>query len=435
MTPVSEAPGTAPPAPMTPVPLLDAERQAALRRMKAFAAGLLVLAAVVYVLTRLWERGGDAPAFAGYLRAAAEAGMVGGLADWFAVTALFRHPLGLPIPHTAIIPTRKDQIGQTLGTFIGTHFLSEQAVRDRIASAQVTQRVGAWLARPDNAERVAGEVANLVRAGIGLLRDDDVQPVLEQLVERRLAELHLGPTLGRTLEQVLADGAHRGAVDLVLRSAQQWLESNESTVTTMVAGEAPWWTPRYLDKRVADRVYGEVLRMVTEIADDPEHRARVALDGWLAKLADDLQHDAQTNERVDNALRALTQRTQLRTAISDIIAAGRRVLLELIDDPESELRVRVRGALVDWGGRLATDPAVGRKVDEWLERAAVHVVTNYRDEITRLVTDTVERWDAVDTSRRIELQVGRDLQFIRVNGTIVGATVGVLIHAVGQAIG
>lgn len=419
---------------MTPVLTLDAERRVALRRMKTFATGLLVVAAVVYVFARLWENTGDAPALAGYLRAAAEAGMVGGLADWFAVTALFRHPLGIPIPHTAIIPTRKDQIGQTLGAFIGTNFLSEQAVSERLASAQVTHRVGVWLSQPEHAERVASEVATAVRAGIGLLRDDDVQPVLEQLVERRLSELHLGPTLGKTLAQVLADGAHRGAVDLVLRSAQLWLQQNRGTVTTLVTGEAPWWTPRILDQQVGGRVYNEALRMVTEIVEDPNHRARAALDTWLGKLADDLQHDPQTNERVDNAVRALSQRTSIRSAITDIIAAGRRVLLELIDDPESELRVRVRGALLDWGNRLATDEATARKVDDWLRGVAVHVATNYRDEITRLVTDTVERWDAVDTSRRIELQVGRDLQFIRVNGTLVGATVGVLIHAFSQTV-
>src|SRR5215207_457682 len=154
-------------APMTLAVPLDAERRAALRRMKTFAAGLLVGAAVLYVVARTWENQPDAPALAGYLRAAAEAGMVGGLADWFAVTALFRHPLGLPIPHTAIIPTRKDQIGQALGNFVGTHFLSEQAVRDRIGSAQISRRIGGWLTRPDNAERVANEVAAAARAGIG----------------------------------------------------------------------------------------------------------------------------------------------------------------------------------------------------------------------------------------------------------------------------
>jgi uncharacterized membrane-anchored protein YjiN (DUF445 family) len=403
--------------------------------MKAVAGGLLVGAAVVWWLARLWEQSADAPALAGYLRAAAEAGMVGGLADWFAVTALFRHPLGLPIPHTAIIPTRKDQIGQTLGTFIGTNFLSEQAVRDRLASAQVTRRAGAWLAVEANAERVAGEVATAVRAGIGLLRDDDVRPVLEQLVERRLADLHLGPTLGRTLAQVVDEGAHRGAVDLVLRSAQQWLRANRSTVTRVITGEAPWWTPRFLDEQVGSRVHSEALRMVTELVEDPEHRGRKALDAWLRKLADDLEHDPATGAKVDEAVRALSQRTQLRAAITDIVAAGRRALLELVDDPTSELRVRLRTVLREWGERLATDENAARKLDDWLTTAVVHVVTNYRDEITRLVTDTVERWDAGDTSRRIELQVGRDLQFIRVNGTLVGALVGVVIHAVGQALG
>ena len=417
---------------MTPFAVADEERVAALRRMKLFAAGLLVAAAVIYVLARAWEQSDDAPTLAGYVRAAAEAAMVGGIADWFAVTALFRHPLGLPIPHTAIIPTHKDRIGHTLGDFVGANFLSADAVRQRLASAEVGRRLGTWLARTDNAERVAGELANAAKAGIELLRDDDVQPVLEQLVERRLADLHVSPSLGRTLDQVVRDGAHRGLVDLLARSAYDWLFANRDLIMRVVSQQAPTWSPRFIDERVATRIYSELLRVAGDVVRHPQHPAREAIDQWLSRLADDLQHDPATQARVDSAVQSLAAGGQSREVVADLVAAARKALVEMIDDPESELRVRIREALVRWGERLATEPDIAAKVDGWLERAAVYVVTGYRHEITRLVTDTVERWDAQETSRRIEVQVGRDLQFIRINGTVVGAIVGVLIHAVSQ---
>jgi uncharacterized membrane-anchored protein YjiN (DUF445 family) len=402
--------------------------------MKTFAAGLLVLAAAVYVAATLWEQRAGAPAVAGYLRTAAEAGMVGGLADWFAVTALFRRPLGLPIPHTAIIPTRKDQLGQSLGSFVGEHFLSADVVRQRLDSADVARRAGAWLAEREHAERVTSEAAAVVRAGIALLRDEDVQPVVEQVVARRLTDLHLGPPLGRILGEVVTDGAHVGLVDSVARSVYRWLVANEATVVEMVAAQAPDWSPRFVDERVARRIHVELVRIAEDVVADRDHEVRQALDRYLVRLADDLRRDLDTNERLDGFVASLGRQTEVRRALGEVLAAARRTVLELVDDPTSELRVRSRDLLVTWGRRLTSDARSAAKVDAWLAQLAVYVVEGYRSEITRLITDTVDRWDGRETSRRIELQVGRDLQFIRVNGTIVGSLVGLVIHAVTQLI-
>jgi uncharacterized membrane-anchored protein YjiN (DUF445 family) len=407
-------------------------RRRGLRQMKSVAAGLLVLAALVYVLATWWDRSPDAPAVAGYLQTAAEAGMVGGLADWFAVTALFRRPLGLPIPHTAIIPTRKDALGQSLGAFVGEHFLSAEAVRARLDSAQVATRAGAWLSERGNAERVTSEAATVVRAGLALLRDEDVAPIVEQVVARRLVDLHVGPALGRVLGQVVTDGAHAGLVDTVARSVHRWLVVNETAVIDLVAAQAPDWTPRFVDERVARRVHSELVRIAGEVVDDRDHDIRRALDRYLVRLADDLRRDLDTNARVDAFVETLGRNGEVRQVIAAVMAAGRRTVLELVDDPTSELRVRSRELLAAWGRRLGTDAKAAAKVDAWLAQVAVYVVEGYRDEITRLITDTVDRWDGRETSRRIELAVGRDLQFIRLNGTVVGSLVGLVIHAVSQ---
>lgn len=409
----------------------DRQRRAELRRMKAVAAGLLLVAAAAYLVARRWEASGG-PGWVGYLRAAAEAGMVGGLADWFAVTALFRRPLGLPIPHTALIPTRKDALGRSLGDFVGANFLSAEVVGGRIRRSDVAGLAGRWLAAPGHAERVAAELAAVVRGALGVLRDDDVQAVLEQVLAQRLRNVQSGPVLGRLLGRVVADRAHIRLVELAVDRAHRWLVANRDALVGVIADQGPPWSPRFVDRRVAGRVHGELVRITAEIAADPDHPARAAVDQLLATVAEDLCTDPATGARADAVLTALLDRPAVRAAVRDLAAATRRLVLELVDDPDSELRRRTVAGLRDLGSRLATDPQLRAKVNGWLEDAAGYVVTNHRDELTRTVTETVERWDAAETTRKIELQVGRDLQFIRINGTVVGALAGLAIHTVGQ---
>jgi uncharacterized membrane-anchored protein YjiN (DUF445 family) len=412
-------------------PLPDEQvRRRDLLRMKAGATGLLLVAALVYVVVRLAETP-TSPTWLGFVRAAAEAGMVGGLADWFAVTALFRHPLGLPIPHTAIIPTRKDALGRSLGAFVGANFLSETVVRDRLRRVDVARRVGEWLHDKSHAARVTTELASIVRGALGVLRDEDVQDALENVLVQRLATFQVGPPLGATLARIVADGAHHRAVDLVIDNVHTWLVNNQETVERVVMAQAPGWSPRFLDDRVAHRVYVELLRVAGEVQDDPQHPMRRTLDAYLTRLARDLQEDPATIARAEQIKARLLDRPEVRQAVRDLLAAARRLVVDLVDDPDSELRVRVTDGLVSFAGRLVDDADLRAKVNGWIEDAAVYVVTNYRDELTRTITETVERWDGVETSRKIELQVGRDLQFIRINGTVVGALAGVIIHAVG----
>jgi uncharacterized membrane-anchored protein YjiN (DUF445 family) len=401
--------------------------------MKAIAGALLVIAALTYVVA-LRSAQGTVPGWVIYVRAAAEAGMVGGLADWFAVTALFRRPLGLPIPHTAIIPTRKDAIGQSLGDFVGTNFLAETVIRDRLRRADLAGRAGAWLARPENAERVTSELATVVRAGLGLLRDEDVQAVLDQAITQRLLTIPAAPALGRLLGQLVADGAHRGLVDLTIDNSHTWLLDNKAAVVRVVAQQAPSWSPRFVDEVIAERVYAEVLRVVGEVRADPEHQLRASFDTFLTKFSADLRSDPATQERVEGLKTRLLQHPDVRAAVGEVGGTLRRLLLEAVDDPASELRLRVTAGLAAFGKQLGDDPELRSKVNGWAEDVVSHVTTNYSAELTTVITDTVERWDGVETARKIELQVGSDLQFIRINGTVVGALAGLAIQAVTQVI-
>nr|WP_234316335.1 DUF445 domain-containing protein [Streptomyces sp. NRRL S-104] len=450
--------GTAAPAPPPPPPpargafvfnAADEERRRGVRRMKATATGLLLLVAVVYVLATYAEHAWGAGAWAGYVAAAAEAGMVGALADWFAVTALFKRPLGLPIPHTAIIPTKKDQFGATLGEFVGENFLSSEVVRTRLhalgiggrpgawlaEALGIGGRLGAWLAEPAHAERVTAELATALRGALTVLRDSDVQAVVGEAITRRAESAEIAPGLGKTLQKVVADGGHRRAVDLVCAKAHDWLITHGDSITDAVQGGAPGWTPRFVDRKVGERVYKELLRFVTEMRDMPEHPARAAVDRFLRDFAADLQSDTATRARVERLKSEILARDEVQDVIASAWSAIRSMIISTAEDEQSELRLRVRASLISLGARLATDGRLQAKLEGWIEGAVVYVVTTYRSEVTSLITDTVAAWDAEHTSRKIEAHIGRDLQFIRINGTVVGALAGLLIYTVSRAFG
>jgi uncharacterized membrane-anchored protein YjiN (DUF445 family) len=405
------------------------EKQRALRKMKLVALGFLVGATVIFAVAWAWEANGG-PAWIGYVRAAAEAGMVGALADWFAVTALFRYPLGIRIPHTAIIPNRKDVLGDSLGEFVGVNFLSEQVVREKLASVDVSRRLGEWLAQDENAERVTSELATVVRGLVTVLRDEDVQAVFEQAVTRRIVAVPWGPPIGKLMERVLADGTHRQLVDLLCDRAYEWVKENHDKFVGMVSDRAPSWSPKFVDSIVADRIYGEVMSFAWALKTEPEHPMRQAIDRFLIGFAEDMQHDPEMMDKAERVKQQVLEHREVQNVIGSAWANIKRLLLDAAEDPSSELRKRVREGLISLGKRLSGEDALRAKVDGWVSGAAAYIVVNYRDEITTLISDTIDRWDAKETSRKIELQVGRDLQFIRINGTVVGALAGLAIYTI-----
>ncbi|MZF86694.1 DUF445 domain-containing protein [Streptomyces sp. SID5643] len=419
---------------MTTFSPADEEKQRGVRQMKLTATGLLLFVAVVYVLAK-WAQNSGAGPWAGYVAAAAEAGMVGALADWFAVTALFRHPLGIPIPHTAIIPTKKDQLGVSLGEFVGENFLSEDVVRQRLRAVGIGSRLGAWLAVPEHADRVTAELSTALRGALTVLRDSDVQAVVGEAITRRANAQEIGPGIGKMLEKVVADGGHKRVVDLVVNRAHDWLVLHREEVMDAVEGGAPGWTPKFVDRKVGERVYRELLRFATEMRDMPAHPARGALDRFLTDFASDLQSDTDTRARVERLKGEVLGRGEVQDLIASAWTAVRSMIVAAAEDERSELRLRVRASLLSLGSRMAAERKVQDKVDRWVEDAAVYVVTTYRKEITSLITDTVASWDAEHTTKKIEANIGRDLQFIRINGTVVGSLAGLLIYTVSRALG
>ena len=413
------------------LPVPAPERLRALRRMKANASGLLLVAAAVFVVC---VTVGDGHGLWGYVQAAAEASMVGGLADWFAVTALFRHPMGIPIPHTAIIPRKKDQLGAALGGFVQQHFLTASVVGEHVAQAGVPRRIGEWLAVPDNAARVADEFAAAL-GGIGsFVRDDEIRAAVAAYAEKRLRSADVAPLLSRILIAVCESGQHQVALTAGLRGLMRFLDDNRPIFRQRLAEESPEWVPEWVDDRVFAKLFSGLQSFLADVMANDSHELRQQFDRRLRDYATALRVDPAKAASIDAAKLQLLDHPEVREWLSTLWTHLKGAVLAGAADPGSELRRTVQSLTVQVGTALRDDPSLQAKFESVLQRMVSHVAARYGSDIAALISTTVARWDAEETGRRLELQVGRDLQFIRINGTVVGALVGILIHAISQLI-
>lgn len=417
--------------PVTGLAATDVERARGLRRMKLVALSLLGFAAVVFLATLRLDHSG----FWGYVNTASEAAMVGALADWFAVTALFRRPLGLPIPHTAIVPTRKDEIGRNLQSFFTENFLTESVVRDRIEQADVARRVGAWLQQPQHARRVTGELAVAGRRALERIDDADVRAVVVDGLLPRLAEEPVAPVAGDLLDGLVRDGAHQPLVELLFTELHDWLAANPDKFATIIEDRAPSWAPTWVNEQVVLWTHRQAMIWVDAMRSDPLHPTRRAIDDLLLSLARDLRHDATVQERTEELKARLLTHPQTGDTVLSLWRSLRTSVLAALDDSQSGLWTRGEGWLRELGTNLVENDAVRTVADARIADGVVYFSATYGDELSQVISHTIEQWDGQEASRRIELHVGRDLQFIRINGTVVGALAGIAIHAVAQLLG
>jgi uncharacterized membrane-anchored protein YjiN (DUF445 family) len=424
-----------PPRPIAPLAgsLDDPERAADLARMKRLATGLFGLAAAVFLGCVLL--GEEAGAWVGYVRATAEASMVGALADWFAVTALFRHPLRLPIPHTAIIPRKKDQIGASLGTFVQENFLTRAVVEDKLTTIDVPSRLGGFLAAPGRADRLAGDASAVLTALTELLRDEDLEPAVAALVDRKLHETPAAPVLARVLELVVEGDRHQEVLSAALRLLSRFLNENRVVFRAQLGDASPAWVPDWVDDRVFDKVFAGLQLFLDEVGADPRHELRRSYDARLRVYVHALRTDPDSAARIEELKKELLEHPAVRTWSGSLWTHAKNAVLTAAADPDSELRTRVAGLISDGARLLQTDPTVRELVQRHAHGIAGYLVERFSADLADLVSSTVARWDADETSRRIELQVGRDLQFIRINGTVVGGLAGLVIYTVAQLIG
>jgi len=433
---MSIAPASVPVADPAPTMIDDPDKVRALRRMKGVALGLLVFAALVFLFAMHMEESGG-PAYWGYIRAMGEAGVVGGLADWFAVTALFRRPLGLPIPHTALIPQKKDQLGESLSNFVHGNFLSRDNVVEKVTAVQPSQRLAEYLSDPARRRTIVAEGASLAQELVDSLDDQQIQTLVRNLVFTELGENAWGPPAGRLLLAAVEDDKHQGVVDGIFTALHRWLLENRDRVAQVIADRGPVAQDgpiRWVNGRIGFKAADLLIQWVEQLRDNPDDPARRQLDAALLRIAEDLQHDPAMIERVEGWKTQVLQHPETQRLVNSIWPTVKGMILESLRNPDSDLRQRAEDYLERTSERLTDDSEFAASVDARIAGAAGYLVDRYGEDAVGLISDTVKRWDAGEASRRIEVAVGKDLQFIRINGTVVGALAGLVIYTIGTLI-
>jgi uncharacterized membrane-anchored protein YjiN (DUF445 family) len=400
--------------------LLLTRKQASLRRHRTLATLLLVFAAIVAIATELVAEPGF---WILLVRAGAEAGVIGGLADWFAVTALFRRPLGLPIPHTGIIPRNKDRIGHGLGSFVERNFLAPELISGKLRESNAALRIGAWLGQPDNSRLIAGQIVALLPEVIASLQDREVRAFFRDAFRDQLRAVDLLPLIARLLRLFQESGQHQRLFERSLELARDMLLRNEATIYHKVEERTSWWIPRTIDRRMARAIIGGAEEMLAELG-QPQHPARLDFEQTVDELIDKLEYSETFRVRVDEFKSQLLQSPEMVNLLESLWDELRRMLLARTADSPERLTDSFAASLVALANTLTEDADAQARLNRRLEYLLSGFVVPFRTQIGSFIAEVVQSWDAKTVSDRLELEVGRDLQYIRINGTLVGALAG-----------
>lgn len=404
---------------------LEQQKLTELRGMKRLATGLLIIATIVYISASIFEH---QYTWVGFVAATAEAAMVGAIADWFAVTALFRHPLSIPIPHTAIIPNRKDAIAEQFGAFVQQNFLSEEIISTRVRSMNLSRRVATWLVEPENARAVAEQITAGLAGVVRVMNDQDIQAMIEKKVQTKVRETSFAPMIGDLLTFITSGRRQQEMFDVAVNLGLNLLEDSDTDIKESVQRETPWWFPSSLDRTIYERIVRSASKALYEMQVDVLHPLRVRAMNAIKEFLDDLRH----SEEIANKEVAIKEDLLSQPAVRDFTVSLwtdiKEALLRQSENPDAELRQAIEDSVIKFGQTILEDESLANKIDGWAEDSARYLIRTYGHEVAGLITETIEGWDATATSERIEVQIGKDLQFIRINGTVIGGLIGFLIH-------
>ncbi|HLF41990.1 MAG TPA: DUF445 domain-containing protein [Acidimicrobiia bacterium] len=397
-----------------------------LRRWKRRANGFLFGALVVFLISHFV---GDENGVNGWIRAASEAALIGGIADWFAVTALFRHPLGIPIPHTALIPKGKDEIGRGLAEFVQQNFLDPTNLRQWLTNAEITGRVAVWLDSSDHSALAARRSIETAATIAESIDDEQVASVVTQATLDWMRQTPVTPLISLVVDAWLKDGRTRESIEAALRGIEVLLVDNLPYFRESFARSAPWWVPSWAGGLIFERIIASFRILVDDMASDPRHLIRADIDQMLAKFADRLRNSADLAERIEESKLRILDSPELAAAVHSQWQLLHESLERAAGKPSSELEQRLTELIQWWARRALEDAPLRRRIDGWIAQSAERLAHRWDDEVIGLIEATVAGWDPTEISHRLELQLGRDLQFVRINGTVVGGLVGIAIHA------
>jgi uncharacterized membrane-anchored protein YjiN (DUF445 family) len=397
-----------------------------LRRWKRRANLFLLGAFVVFLVSHFFgEEGG----VNGFIRAASEAALIGGIADWFAVTALFRHPLGIPIPHTALIPKSKDEIGRGLAEFVQQNFLDPANLGQWLTNADIAGRLAKWLDSSDHAALAARRTIETGSAIAQSLDDDRVASVITQTSLDWLRQTPITPIISLIVDAWLKGGRTRQSVEATLRGLDVVIVDNLPYFRESFAQTSPWWMPAWAGELVFERIIASFRILVDDVASDPSHPIRTDIEMMMSRIADDLRNSADLAERIEDSKLHILDSPELASAVQAQWQVVQENLGRAASHAGSDLEKRLAELIQWWARRVLEDEALRTRINTWIAEAAERLASQWDEEVIGMIETTVAGWDATEISHRLELQLGRDLQFVRINGTVVGALVGIAIHA------
>ena len=396
--------------------------------MKLAATGLLVVMAAVFIAARAFE---TTYPWLTWVKAFAEAGMVGGLADWFAVTALFRHPLGLPIPHTAIIPRNKDRIGESLASFLKSNFLIAPVVARRMRNIDIAGAAGRFLQAPQGEEtRIRSGASRLIADLFESLDDERLGGLVKGAVAGRLRKAEVAPLLGHALASAINEDRHIPMLEAIIRWTSRALDANESLIREMVKKRTNWVLKLAgVDTRLSESIIDGLKKLTVDMHTDPAHPVRVRVEQALADLANDLQTDPETQRKVEELKLQLLDNKSVGLWLDTLWQKGREAMIRAERNPDAAMAGKMGEVLKSMGQSLEKDDRIRTAINQFARRAVAGMAASYGSSIVKLVSETVRGWDARTITDRLESAVGRDLQYIRINGTLVGGLVGLALHA------
>lgn len=403
------------------------DKAADLARMKRVATGLLLLMTGIYIVSHIFRA---EYLWIEFLEATAEAAMIGAIADWFAVTALFRYPLGIKIPHTAIIPNRKDNIAEQFGDFVQQNFLSEDLISKKVKTMDLSKRVATWLSQTKNADAVADQMTAGLAGVVRVMNDEDIQSLIARKVESKIRETSFAPLIGDLLSFISSGRRQQEMFNAFANIGMNLLEGGDQDIRETVETQTPWWFPGSLDKAIYAKIIRSVSKTLYEMQVDIYHPMRVRMMKMSTEFMEELKHSDEIKKKEITIKEDLLREPAILEFTQSLWIDIKSALLEQSQNPDAELKVAIRDAILHFAESILEDENLAMKINGWADDSARYLIRNFGHEVADLISQTIADWDPDAASERIELQIGKDLQFIRINGTIVGGLAGLTIHTI-----
>jgi uncharacterized membrane-anchored protein YjiN (DUF445 family) len=410
--------------------MLEQEQQSQLNRIRRLATGLLVLMTIIFIVTKLLE---PRHAWLAFLRAFAEAAMIGALADWFAVTALFKQPFGLPIPHTAIIQKNKDRIGEGIANFLENNFMTREVMSEEFRDIDFADSAVTWLNRPENSRALAQHVVTGIPTVLRMFEDDDVNRFIQERIKSGLANIRFAPFLSQVLSILIADRKHQELFDHIINMAADALERNRPYIRQKVHEKSPMWIPKMVDELFFEKLVTEFQSVLNEMKEE-DSEWRNAFQQGTENLIENLRSNPAYEEKIASMIQGALNHPLFQEYAQRVWAdAKQRVLADAVAQ-DSVAVARLDQAIHALSQALGQDVVVRTKLNHWIQNFATETIVQRRGFIAGLVERVIQRWDGDTLARKFEIYIGKDLQYIRINGTLVGGLVGLLIYVISLAL-